>query len=171
MKRLNLENKAIFLDRDGVINRRVDRYIKTPEEFELLPNVAKSLKLLSENNFKLIIITNQSMVGSGLSTKENLDSIHKKMQDDFKNYGFQIDKIYCCTHKPDDNCECRKPSPKLFHEAINEFNIDIKNSWLIGDEETDIVAGKQIGCKTIKIQTNSTIQDAVEKILGYQQNL
>lgn len=158
-------NKAVFLDRDGVINIHRNDYVKSTDEFQLLPDVTQYLQLLTEKNFKLIIITNQSVVGRGLSTEKKLSDIHQKMQNIFKQFGFQIDKIYCCMHVPEDNCSCRKPGIELFEKAIKEFDIDIHNSWLIGDNQSDIQAGEKIGCKTILVKTNSGLKSAVERIL------
>lgn len=159
-------NKAVFLDRDGVINKQRNDYVKNTDEFELLDGVENYLKLLTDNKFKLIIITNQSMIGRGLSTEENLIAIHNKMQDTFKRTNFEIDKIYYCPHSPSYGCGCRKPGLDLFRKAIEEFDIDIKNSWLIGDCESDIMAGKKIGCKTILIKTNFGLKYAVQQILN-----
>lgn len=140
--------------------------MKTPNEFEMLPDVEKWLKVLVDNNFKLIIITNQSVVGRGLSTKERLGAIHEKMQEIFRKNGFQIEKIYCCLHTPEDKCKCRKPNIMLLEDAVRDFNIDIANSWVIGDKESDILAGQRLGCKTVKIQTNSDLENAVFTILN-----
>jgi len=161
-----LNSKAIFLDRDGVINKRIKKYTTSEEEFELIPNVEKWLKILAENGFKLIIVTNQSMIGREISSVSELEKIHKKMQNKFRNAGFQIDKIYYCPHRSEENCFCRKPNSKLFEDAISEFSIDIEKSWLIGDEDSDIEVGKKIGCKTIKVETNSELKDAVSQIIG-----
>jgi len=161
-----MKNKVVFLDRDGVINKDRSDYVKTPDEFEIILGVEKWLKMLVDAKFKLIVITNQSMIGRGLSTIENLEAIHKKMQYLFQRKGFQIDKIYYCIHRPEDNCRCRKPRTKLIQDAIREFSIDIKESWFIGDKDSDMIAAQSIGCNAIKIQTNSNIKDAVLKILG-----
>jgi histidinol-phosphate phosphatase family protein len=158
--------KVVFLDRDGVINFERKDYVKTPDEFQLIPDVVSCLKLLVDKGFKLIIVTNQSMIGRGLSTHENLHLIHRKMQNLFFENGFQVDGIYYCPHKPDDNCLCRKPEIGLFKNAMDEFCIDMENSWIIGNNETDILGGKKIGCKTIKIQTNSNLKEALSKILN-----
>ena len=158
--------RVVFLDRDGVINKERADYVKTPDEFEILPTVEKWLKVLVDNDFKLIVITNQSMVGRGLSTKEQLDSIHEKMQDIFKKNGFQVEKIYCCLHTPEENCKCRKPNIMLFEDAVRDFNIDIPNSWLIGDKESDMLAGQRLGCNTVKVSTNTSLCAAVLKILN-----
>ena len=161
-----MNSKAIFLDRDGVINKRIKKYVTSEDEFELIPNVEKWLKILAENGFKLIIITNQSMIGREISTVSELEKIHKKMQNEFLNAGFQIDKIYYCPHKPEENCFCRKPNLKLFEDAISDFSIDVEKSWIIGDEDSDIAVGEKIGCKTIKVETNSELIDAVSQITG-----
>lgn len=158
--------KVVFLDRDGVINFERKDYVKTSDEFQLIPDVMFWLKLLVDKGFKLIIITNQSMIGRGLSTVENLHLIHQKMQKMFSANGFQIDGIYYCPHKPEDNCLCRKPEIELFKNAIDEFCIDVENSWFIGNNETDMLAGKRIRCKIIKIQTNSSLKEATSKIIN-----
>lgn len=88
------------------------------------------------------------------------------MQNEFLKSGFQIDKIYYCPHKPEENCFCRKPNSKLFEDAISEFSLDVEKSWLIGDEDSDIAVGEKIGCKTIKVETNSELRDAVSQIIG-----
>ncbi len=158
--------KVVFLDRDGVINFERKDYVKTPDEFQIIPDVIIWLKRLVDKGFKLIVITNQSMIGRGLSTVENLHLIHQKMQKIFSENGLQIDGIYYCPHRPEDNCLCRKPEIELFKNAIDEFCIDIENSWFIGNNETDVLAGKRIGCKIIKIQTNSSLKEATTKIIN-----
>lgn len=156
--------KAIFLDRDGVINEHRNDYVKTPEEFQLISGVENWLKILSDLDFLLIIITNQSMIGRGISTLDNLNKIHSKMQNTFQSNGFKIDKIYFCPHTPEFDCDCRKPKTGLLKKAIQNFNIDVKNSWLIGDNYSDINAAKKINCKFIKISTNSSLENAVNEI-------
>ena len=158
--------KVVFLDRDGVINFERKDYVKTPDEFQIIPDVAFWLKFLVDKGFKLIVVTNQSMIGRGLSTHENLHLIHQKMQKIFSENGFQIDGIYYCPHKPEDSCSCRKPEIGLYKNAIDEFYINIKNSWVIGNDVTDVLAGERIGCKTIKIQTNSSLKDVISEILN-----
>lgn len=163
---ISMMMKIIFLDRDGVINKNRSDYVKNPSEFHLIKGVENWLKILVNMGFKLVIITNQSMIGRKIASLNDLEEIHLKMQNSFKKDGFQIDKIYFCPHTPFDNCECRKPNIKLFEKAIADFNIDVKNSWLIGDKDSDIVAGKRIGCKTIKIETDSSLENSVMRILS-----
>ena len=124
-----MKKKIIFLDRDGVINKNRDDYVKSPTEFEFVREIEKWLKILKNHDFKLIVITNQSMIGRGLASKTDLKKIHIKMQNHFLKQGFKIDRIYYCPHTPNDNCNCRKPKTKLLKKAINDFNVDLKNSW------------------------------------------
>ena len=162
---MTLSIKAVFLDRDGVINKERKDYVKTPGEFELLPGVEKYLKVLVDNGFKLFIISNQSMIGKNLSTRKNLSRIDEKMQSIFRKKRFEITKIYYCLHRPEDNCFCRKPKTKLIEQAISEFKIDVNKSWLIGNSDSDMLAGNRVQCNTIKIKTNSSLEKALEKIL------
>ncbi len=159
--------KAIFFDRDGVINKHRTDYVKNTKEFQLINGVEYWLKLLSNSNFLLIIITNQSMIGRGISTLDDLNEIHFKMQNIFQSNGFQMDGIYFCPHTPEFDCGCRKPKTGLLEKAIKDFNIDVENSWLIGDSDSDIDAAKKIKNKFIKIITNSSLENAVNKIITY----
>ncbi len=140
--------KAIFLDRDGVINKRlVGGYVKTPEEFELLPKVKEALKELKKKGYLIIIVSNQQGVGKGLMTEEDLENVNKYMLKLLP----EIDDVFYCTELEEDDPWCRKPRPGMLIEAIIKWRIDPYNSWMIGDSESDMIAGKAIGCKTIQI--------------------
>ena len=159
-------NKAVFLDRYGVINRNLDGYVKTIEELEIFPFVSKVIKNLNQMNFKVIVITNQSAINRGIITHQKLHEIHQIIQNHLKkNYAF-IDAFYYCPHRPDEDCICRKPKSGLLEKAIQEFKINIKTSWMIGDNESDITAGKNIGVKTIKIKTGYNLEDAMKTIIN-----
>jgi len=158
-------NKAIFLDRDGVINKHRKDYVKSITELVFLPNIEKWVKIFSQHKFKIIIVTNQSVIGRGLATKNDIEKIHQKILDHFNSFQIKIDAIYFCPHTPNSECMCRKPKTKLFEMAINEFDIDILNSWVIGDSDSDIQAGQSLGCKTLKIPTNSDLEKYVSKII------
>lgn len=145
-------NKAVFLDRDGTISRDVP-YCSCPENFELLPMVAETIKLLNDCGFKVVIVTNQSGVGRGYFTEDMLAKIHQKMLGELTKSGAVIDAIYYCPHHPDDNCECRKPKPAMILQAARDLNIDLHQSYFIGDSDLDIGAGKSAGCFTIRINT------------------
>lgn len=149
-------NKAVFLDRDNTIARDVP-YCSKLEDFELLPTVPEAIRLLNENGFKVIVITNQSGIARGYFTEETLNQIHKKMQDELALYGATIDGIYYCPHHPDGKCDCRKPETALFHKAAAEHNIDFKSSYMVGDMPLDIAAGKALGCNAILVTTEFNI--------------
>lgn len=153
-------NKAVFLDRDGTIAEDVN-YCRRPEDFHLFPWTPKAIRLLNEAGFKVIIITNQSGIARGYFTEETLARIHEKMLKELTEQGARIDGVYYCPHHPDDNCECRKPKTALFHRAAKDFNLDFKNSWVVGDSWRDVEAGKRIGAKTILLLTGPDSQSTL----------
>ena len=125
--------------------------------FELFPDTTEAVRLLNENGFKVIVITNQSGVARGYFTEATLARIHEKMKEELNKGGAQIDSIYYCPHHPDDNCECRKPKPKLVLQAAKDFNVDLKHSFFIGDHQVDIELGKSVGCGTILVKRSSSV--------------
>jgi len=152
-------NKAVFLDRDGVINKDFG-YVYRIEDFFIYDEVYPALKKLRDAGFKLIVITNQSGIGRGYYTEEDFLNITKHMKEKLKEKGIVLDKVYYCPHHPEGvipeftkKCNCRKPETGMIEEAVKEFNIDLSNSFLIGDKETDIQAGKKMGLKTILVKT------------------
>ena len=150
---IKIEKKpAIFLDRDGVINEEIE-YLHNPEQFILLPNVIKGLKKLSNLGFRLIIITTQAGIGLGYFTKEDFYLVNKKMLSLFHKNGIILDRIYYCPHSKSSSCKCRKPEIALLKRAVKEVNIDLKNSYFIGDKTSDIKAGENINIKTILMKT------------------
>ena len=156
--------KAIFLDRDGVINEVRKDYVKNLDEFIILKGVSKAIKLLKEKNFLVIIITNQSAINRKLLTNNGLNEIHNHLQDVLKNDDTSYDAIYYCPHKPEENCKCRKPKPGLLLRAAEEHSIDMKNSFLIGDSMTDIEAADMAGCKGILLKENESLLEIVENL-------
>ena len=157
--------KAIFLDRDGVINKNKDDYVKNISELEIFPFISESIKKLQSVGFKIIVITNQSAINRGLITKKHLNEIHEKIQSFLIQHNTKIDYFYYCPHTPTENCYCRKPKTGLLLKAIDDFSIDVNNSWFIGDRDSDIQAGQSVGCKTLKIQNNFNLEKAVNLIL------
>ena len=158
--------KIVFLDRDGVINKKPPKadYVKKWGEFVFLPGSIEAIKLLKENGFKIIIITNQSGIARGMVSSEDLEEIHRNMLAALDN---AIDAIYVCTHGWDDGCECRKPKPGLFFDASDDFKIDLTKSFYVGDDERDLIAGNTAGCKTIIIGKDcNNILEAAYIILG-----
>ena len=158
--------QVVFLDRDGVINVNRDDYVKSWSEFEFLPGAKDAIKMLNETNYWVIIVTNQSPIGRGIFDHNTLEEIHNKMLQELSDAGAHIDAIYYCPHSPDDECGCRKPKPGLLIRAAEELNIDLTNSWLIGDSEGDIEAGKAAGCKTFKVTEINGLIDIVKTIIA-----
>ena len=160
-----MKGKAIFLDRDGVINELIyytDMGIVdspfTPEQFKLIPDVDKAIKKFQKLGFKTIIVSNQPGVAKNNFAIETFEKIREKMKKELKKKDAVIDSEYYCFHHPDVKiskyrkiCKCRKPAPGLLLTAAKEHNIDLLKSWMIGDGITDIQAGKAAGCKTILI--------------------
>ncbi len=154
--------KAAFLDRDGVINRKAPEgeYILRWEEFQFLPGVAEAIKLLNNSGILVIVVSNQRCVSKGLLSIPDLEEIHRKMQDVLSVAGARLDAIYFCPHDNFPPCDCRKPAPGMLLSAAKEHGIDLSSSWMIGDTNSDMEAGKRAGCKTIKITPQATIESS-----------
>lgn len=188
IKNRNLKNKqkAIFLDRDGTINKHIG-FLNNIDDFELLPRVKDAIRKINSSSYLAIVITNQPVVARGELTVEQLDVIHNKMETLLGENGAYIDALYYCPHHPHKGfvgeieelkceCECRKPKPGMLYKAAEKFNIDLGNSWMIGDSENDMQAGMLAGCNTILISEkemnceyayrSKDLLEAVEKILG-----
>lgn len=157
-KNLSRKQKAVFLDRDGTINRYVG-FLKDIDEFELLDGVSDAIKIFRNLGYLVIAVTNQPVIARGEMTVEELDQVHKKMETLLGKKGTYIDDLFYCPHHPQKGfegerpeykivCECRKPRPGMLLEAAGRYNIDLNSSWMIGDSETDIKAGENAGCKT-----------------------
>lgn len=156
-------NKAIFLDRDGVINREV-QFVAKPSDFHILQNSLKALQELSKTDYKLIIVTNQSGMGYGFYNEQDYEKVNKKMLKIFRDNKIRIDQIYHCPHRYEEKCNCRKPNTGLLDRAKEDFNLDYKQCWLIGDKTSDIKAGENIGCKTILVKTGAGGKDGRYKV-------
>jgi D-glycero-D-manno-heptose 1,7-bisphosphate phosphatase len=146
-------NKAAFLDRDGVINRKPleGAYVTCWEEMHLLPGVAPAIALLNRAGFLVIVVTNQRCVAKGLVTARDLDSMHWRMRDGLAANGALIDDLYYCPHETKPACSCRKPAPGMLLAGARTHQIDLKVSWMIGDSEIDVAAGRNAGCKTARL--------------------
>ena len=158
-------NRCVFLDRDGTIAKDVP-YCPGPEQFELLPGAAEGIKHLNTAGFKVILITNQSGISRGYFTEAALGLVHEKMKADLAARGAHLDGIYYCPHHPDENCDCRKPKPKLILQAAEDHHVDLGRSYFIGDTAGDIAAGKAAGCRTVLIaQKGQEIQGQPDYIV------
>ena len=160
-------NKAIFLDRDGVINReRPEGYTGRVEDFEILPGVIEVLKQLRDKGYLLIVISNQSGVGMGLYTWEDVMKIHDHLRKSLDAHGVWLDEIYYCLHHPDtSSCICRKPGTLFIEKALARFDIDRSLSFFIGDKEhRDMEAAAKAGVKGILIESNSPLKQILPYI-------
>lgn len=157
-KNLKNKQKAVFLDRDGTINKYVG-FLRNIEDFELIDGVAEAIRRINEAGYLAIVVTNQPVIARGEVTVKELDEIHKKMETLLGAEGAYLDAIYYCPHHPHKgyegeiselkiDCECRKPKPGMLLRAAIDFNIDLAQSWMIGDGENDIKAGIAAGCRT-----------------------
>lgn len=174
--------KAIFLDRDGTINRYVG-FLRNIEELELLSGTADAIKKINLSGYLAIVVTNQPVIARGEVKEEELQLIHNKLETLLGKEGAYLNAIYYCPHHPDKGyegeipelkmvCNCRKPKPGMLMRAVLDFNIDLKSSWMIGDGENDVKAGKAAGCRTVLIGeddygqdvTASSLLDAVNRI-------
>lgn len=161
-------NKAVFIDRDGVINSDIGHYyIYKPEDFTLNVGVLESLQKLQEAGFLLIIITNQGGVDKGTYTTKDVDAVHHKMLQLMSAVGITISEIYYCPHHSDiQKCLCRKPLNLNIEKAIARFDIDRALSWFIGDSLRDIEAGKASELQTLKLESNEDMSSYIDTILN-----
>lgn len=147
-------HKAFFLDRDGVINRKAiteDDYVTSWDDMKILPGVPEAIAHINQAGFQVIIVTNQRSVAKGLITVADLDSIHRHLSEYLLSKGATINAIYYCPHELEPPCGCRKPEPGMLFNAAREHAIDLTASWMIGDSDKDVDAGRRAGCKTAMI--------------------
>lgn len=168
-RNLKHKQKAIFLDRDGTINKMVG-FLTNIDDLELLDGAADAIKKINHSEYLAIVITNQPVIARGEVTINELNEIHNKLETLLGEKGAYIDGLYYCPHHPDKGfigerieykivCDCRKPKPGMILKAANDFNIDIANSWMIGDSKNDILCGKNAGCKTALIGSEDFGED------------
>ena len=153
--------KAIFLDRDGVINQERKDYVKKLDEFIILDKTSDAINIIKNRGFLVIIITNQSAINRKLLSVETLNKIHEKLQSYLERYDTSFDGVYFCPHTPSENCECRKPKPGLILQAVIDFQIDLLESYMIGNSETDVHAARNAGCKGILLKKDQTLLEVV----------
>lgn len=175
LKNLKYKQKAIFLDRDGTINKYVG-YLTNLDDFKILPRVAEAIRKINLSEYLAIVVTNQPVVARGEITFDQLDLIHKKMETLLGNENAYLDRIYYCPHHPDKGfkgeiaelkieCDCRKPKLGMLLEAQRDFNIDFSSSWVIGDDARDIEMGIKAGCHTVLIGDKNYGQDITSSSL------
>lgn len=142
-------NRAIFLDRDGVLIENRSEYVRMWSDVEIFSGAIKSLVGL--RGYKVVVVTNQSAVGRGLMTIETAHSINNQLMEAVKIYGATIDAVYMCPHSPDAQCNCRKPNPGLLLQAADELSLDLSRSWMIGDAWSDLLAGRAAGVRGVAL--------------------
>jgi D-glycero-D-manno-heptose 1,7-bisphosphate phosphatase len=158
-------NKAIFLDRDGTIN--VDfGYVCNPEKLVFVEGVENSLKRLLDAGYMLIVITNQSGVGRGYFTEQEAKDFNTFLSNKLEDSGICITDFFMCVHSPNNDCDCRKPSPKLILEAIKKYNIDATLSFMLGDKESDVQSGRNAGLRSMLITEKEDIVYWTDYIIG-----
>jgi histidinol-phosphate phosphatase family protein len=150
---------AVFLDRDGVINRRRPDHVKTWDEFEFLPGVLEAMATLQSMNAHVVVVTNQGVVGRGLLSVEDLGRIHTRMLQTIRDAGGHVEAIYACLHAPGEGCACRKPAPTLFQRASTDLGIRLSDSIMVGDSPTDVAAARAAGCRPVLICDGEDSQD------------
>ncbi len=156
--------KAIFLDRDGVINEDLG-YVHKIEDFHFVPGVFEALCHFKSLGYKLILVTNQSGIGRGYYSEEDFKKLISWMQERLEKEGVRLDAIYYCPHHPQQGCDCRKPRPGMLLQAIKEHSIDAVSSWMIGDKPSDIEAAKRAGIKnTILLEPKGEIRSLFDTI-------
>jgi len=174
--------RAVFLDRDGVINRKrpEGQYVTRWGEMQFLPSVPEAIALLTQAGFCVLTVTNQRCVAKGLLTADELESIHKRMCQELAAAGAVITEVYYCPHENQPPCGCRKPSPGMLLLAAREHEINLKTSWMIGDSDIDVEAGRNAGCRTVRIAGTDgvgkgvvdllapSLLDAVHQLLAFQ---
>ena len=161
MPDVTMNNTTIFLDRDGVVNYKLDNtYVKSWFEFEFLPQAKEALRFLSEAGYRLIIVTNQRGVALGLMNNAEVEDIHSRMLAELENAGAKISAVYYCPHEKG-QCDCRKPEVGMFLQAQKDFPaIDFTNAVMIGDSLSDMEAGHKLRCRNILIGENLDYEDA-----------
>ncbi len=175
-KNLREKQRAVFLDRDGTINKYVG-FLRDIGEMELLPGAAEAIQMIDRSGYLAIVVTNQPVIARGEVTWDELDDIHRKLETLLGREGAYVDDIFVCPHHPDRgfagerpeykiDCDCRKPKPGLLLQAAEKYNIDLAESWMVGDSDSDIQAGEAAGCRTVKLGGGMTLLDAVKVILA-----
>ena len=181
-KNLKNKQKAIFLDRDGTINKYVG-FLRDINDFELLPGVAEAIRKINASGYLAIVVTNQPVIARGEVTFDQLQEIHNKMETLLGQEGAYLDAIYFCPHHPDKgfegevselkvDCDCRKPKPGMLIKAAEDFNIDLRQSWMVGDGSNDIEAGQNAGCHTALIGMENFVQEkTVDSLLDFMRDI
>ncbi len=160
-------DKAVFLDRDGVINRlELGKYVLSWPKFEFLEGAIEAIAEISSAGFKIFIITNQSPIGRGLLTEEGLAVIHNNMLFEIEQGGGIVEDVFHCPHAPDEKCGCRKPKTGMFDQVNEKYDIDYANSWFVGDFESDRQVAEKVGLNFVLATGPCGLKKAAEEIIS-----
>ncbi|HID62631.1 MAG TPA: D-glycero-beta-D-manno-heptose 1,7-bisphosphate 7-phosphatase [Anaerolineae bacterium] len=179
---------AVFLDRDGVINENRLDYVKSWAEFTFLPGVFEALRHLAQTDLAVVVITNQSAINRGLVSRATVEEIHARMVAEIARQGGRVDAVFCCPHRPDEDCPCRKPRPGLLLQAAAELGLNLARSYLVGDALSDVEVALALGCTPFLVLTGrgraqlcrpqarqlesfyvvADLAEAVERIIGFE---
>ena len=174
------DQKYIILDRDGVINVDLFDYVTKPADFKFEDGSLEALSILSENNFKIVVATNQACISLGIASRDQIDNVNSHMKQKVREHGSDIIHVEVCPHRPEDNCDCRKPKTGLLLQAEKVLDINLKGSYFIGDKFSDVQCALAHECKPLLVKTgygeitlknHDTSQAQVFKIYCQQQNL
>ncbi|MBW4889925.1 HAD family hydrolase [Mucilaginibacter sp. HMF5004] len=162
---MEAKTKAVFLDRDGVLNKELGDYVCRVDDFKVLDNF-EALKTLQDRGYLLIVATNQGGLAKGWYTEADLATMHQHLRDTYKAHGVEFTDMFYCPHHPDftGDCDCRKPKPGLLLQGIAKYNIDPAQSYFIGDRERDVIAGTAAGVKGILIDSDQPISSVLDQI-------
>ncbi|MEO5910903.1 MAG: HAD family hydrolase [Pelobium sp.] len=158
--------KAIFLDRDGVINKELGDYVCRFEDFEILPHNYETLRTLQDRGYIILVATNQGGLAKGWYTEETLKKMHDHLEADYLKNGIKISAFYYCPHHPNftGDCDCRKPKPGMLLKGIKDFNLDASSSYFIGDKPTDVQAAEAAGVNGIQINIDQPLGEILHLI-------
>ncbi len=159
--------KVIFLDRDGVINKKPPKadYVKNWGEFVFLPGAIEAIKLLNDNKYQVYVISNQPGIARGMMTKESLETINRNFEASLKEHGAKVDGVYMCLHGWDEGCDCRKPKPGLLFDASFDHQIDLRRAVFVGDDERDAATGEAANCPVILMPSDGSLLDVVKSLI------
>jgi len=157
---------TLFLDRDGVINKKITgRYVCNWDEFDFMPDAEKAIGVLSQLFKRVLVVTNQQGIAKGIMTEEDLHQLHNQMISQIESVSGKIVKIYYCPHLASEHCTCRKPKTGMIQQAMQDFDIRLSSSYLVGDSDTDIQAGDAMGLHTVKVDNEFTLHQWTEELL------
>jgi D-glycero-D-manno-heptose 1,7-bisphosphate phosphatase len=155
--------KAVFIDRDGTLMLDTG-YCHEPEKVRLIEGAAEGLRLLHDAGFFLVIVTNQSGLARGYFSEKELVAVNLRLRDELRAHGADFGAVFYCPHHPDDGCDCRKPRPGLILRAALEYSLELESSFTVGDQESDILAGKSAGTRTVMISDVGVSQSSADFI-------